>query len=67
MGFQNGGIGAVLWVCQRRGPPAWQDRGSVTVRMLCLMLVGLAGWMVLLARSAASKDAALLVPRQVLD
>jgi len=36
----------------------------VTVRMLYLMFVRLAGWTALLARSAASKDAELLVLRQ---
>jgi putative transposase len=42
----------------------WRDRGLVTARMLCLMLVCLTGWMVLLAGSAAAKDAGLLVLRQ---
>ena len=36
----------------------------MTVRMLYLMFVRLAGWTALLARSAASKDAELLVLRQ---
>jgi len=48
---------AWYWTC------GWQHRRLVEIRMLYLMFVRLAGWMALLARSSASKDAELLVLR----
>jgi hypothetical protein len=64
VGFQNGAQGADLWVRLRSCSWDRQHRRLVTVRMLYLVFVRLAGWMALLARSAASKDAELLVLRQ---
>ena len=43
---------------------SWQDRGLDAGRMLYMIFVRLAGWMTLRARSAAAKDAELLVLRQ---
>jgi putative transposase len=42
----------------------WQYRDLVTMRILHLMFIRLAGWLALLARSSVSKDAELLVLRQ---
>jgi len=64
VGFQNGAHRADLWVRLRSCSWDWQHRRLVTVRMLYLVFVRLAGWMALLARSSASKDAELLVLRQ---
>src|SRR5215470_6005387 len=64
VGFQNGVEVAGLRVRLRQWSCGWQHRGLVMVRMLYLMFVRLAGWMALLARSAASKEAELLVLRQ---
>jgi hypothetical protein len=65
VGFQNGVWLADLWVRLRRGSCGWQHRGLVTLRMLYLMFVRLTGWLTLIARSSASKDAELLVLRQL--
>jgi len=64
VGFQNGASFADLRVRLRQWSCEWQHRELVTVRMLYLMFVRLVGWLMLLARSSASKDAELLVLRQ---
>ena len=47
------------------GPPFPAQPGNV-IRMLYLMFVRVTGWLALLARSSASKDAELLLLRQEL-
>jgi hypothetical protein len=56
-------MAADLRVFLRWRPSGWHG-GLVTVRMPCLVFVRLTGWLALLARSPASKDAELLVLRQ---
>jgi hypothetical protein len=60
VGFQNGARTVDLRVRQRRWSLSWQDHGFVTVRMLYLMFVRLAGWMALLSgagiRSRCCRD-----------
>ena len=63
-GFPNGAQGTDLRVCLTCLPPGWQDRRLVTVPMLYLVFIRLTGWMALLGRSSASKDAELLMLRQ---
>src|SRR5205809_6710475 len=53
---------AVTWR-DRRGVAAGHDDRPCRLRLRCLIFVRLAGWLVLLGRSPASKDAALLVLR----
>jgi putative transposase len=55
---------ADLRVGLRQWSWGWQHRRLVILRMLYLIFVRLAGWMALLARSSASRDAELLVLRQ---
>lgn len=45
-------------------PLAWQHREPMTLRMLYLTFVRMAGWMALMARSSAAQGAELLVLRQ---
>ena len=59
----NGVWLAGLRVRLRRWSCGWQHHGLSALRMLYLMFVRLTGWIALLARSAASKDAELLVLR----
>jgi hypothetical protein len=63
VGFQNGAKAAELRIRLKCWSSGWQHRGLMAVRMLYLIFVRLTGWLALLARSAASKDAELLVLR----
>ena len=63
VGFQNGAYASDLWVRLRCWSCGWQYGGLVAVRMLYLIFVRSTAWMAQLARSAASKDAELLVLR----
>jgi putative transposase len=49
--------------CLRCLAALWNHHRFVTIRLLYVMFVRLAGWLALLARSSASKDAGLLVLR----